>query len=423
MIDRVILQALMRRDRFRALRGAVPSEMFDAATMSLLDWFQLYFNTHPEHEQIDPDALLTLIKLRANLDKNGLAIMATIVGKLAEPVAPDVINSTINQLEELAFSGKAGAILSAYNNGDEIDITFELASLAQQARRRMDTSAGAKWADGNILDYLKADADDSGLQWTTFLPLQQSLKGLRGGHNVAVAAPTDKGKSSLLCRLAVDFAAQGKIIYPDRPLIYLVNEGQAEVLTPRIYQSAVKKPRNELMRMATDGSLVKAYEEIVGRRDAIRLINIHGMNVGQVSRIIEAHKPYGVITDMTGRIRSNSNNGGMNDVAQLEEAWNAMRELAAMMDFWHMGTVQVSAEGMDNLFPPLSALQNSKVGIQTTLDLCIMMGALNNLECADLRGISTPKNKLAKSGMKSQNQLECWFSPEINDWSVGAQTK
>lgn len=422
MIDKVLLKALMRRDRFTALRSAVPDEMFDPATISLLDWYQLYFNTHTEHEVLDPDALLTLIKLRANLDKNGIAVMGAIVAQLKEPVAADVINSTINQLEEISFSGKAGALLAAYNNGDEIDITFELARLAQQTRHRLDISAGAKWADGDILDYLKADADEAGLQWTTFPVLNETLKGLRGGHNLAVSAPTDKGKTSLLCRLAVDFATQAKEVYPDQPLLYLINEGQAEVLTPRIYQTAVKKTRADLMRMAVDGTLVPAYEDIVGRRDAIRLVNIHGMNVSQVARIIEAHKPYMVITDMTGRIRSNSNNGGMNDVVQLEEAWNCMRELASMMNFIHLGTTQVSGEGMDNLYPPLTAMQNSKVGIQTTLDLCLMMGALNNIECADLRGISTPKNKLARSGKKSQNMFECWFSPETNEWNTGTQS-
>jgi hypothetical protein len=106
----------------------------------------------------------------------------------------------------------------------------------------------------------------------------------------------------------------------------------------------------------------------------------------------------------------------MNDVSQLEEAWNTMRELAAMQGFIHCGTTQVSAEGMDMLFPPLSAMQNSKVGIQTTLDLCIMMGALNNIEVQNLRGISTPKNKLARTGCSSTNQLECYFTPETNTW-------
>lgn len=103
------------------------------------------------------------------------------------------------------------------------------------------------------------------------------------------------------------------------------------------------------------------------------LKNIHGKNVSQVEQIIEHFNPYVVVTDMTGRIRSVSNRGGgANDIQQLEEVWNGMRELAAIHDFLHMGTIQVSAEGFDQLFPALSAMQNSKTGIQTTLDLCLM---------------------------------------------------
>lgn len=410
---------MMLRSRFTALHRAIPREMFDQSTVSLLDWFDVYFKTHPDHESIDLDALMTLIKLRANLDQNGMAVMGAIIHRLSEPVAPDIIHSTINQLEEIAFSGKAAALIAKYNNGDEVDLTFELATLAQQTRRRMDTSAGARWADGHILDYLKATEDEGGLQWTSFPMLQTRLVGVRGGDNMLIAAPTDKGKSSLICRLAVDFAAQSASLYGDRPLIILVNEGLAEVLTPRVYQSAMKCTRDELMKKAVAGTLVPAYEKIVGRRDAIRLINIHGMNTAQVSRIIEAHKPYLVVTDMTGRIRSASNTNGANDVAQLEEAWNTMRELAAMLDFAHIGTAQISGEGMDMLFPPLTALQNSKVGIQTTLDLALYMGALNDPAMSNLRGLSTPKNKRARSGVSSNNQFEVWFDPTTNTWDIG----
>jgi hypothetical protein len=170
--------------------------------------------------------------------------------------------------------------------------------------------------------------------------------------------------------------------------------------------------------MAREGKLVPAYEKIVGKRDAIRLVNIHGMNVSQVAKIIEAHKPYMVITDMTGRIRANGNSKGMNELQELEEVWNSMRELSAMLKFIHIGTIQVSAEGMDQLYPPLTAMQWSKVGIQTTLDLCIMVGAHQNPEqgLEDLRGISTPKNKLSRSGKRAENKFEVVFNPELNQW-------
>lgn len=415
-LDKNILVALMPRVKYRALISAVPRDMIDGHTSSLLDWFGLYFQSYPDADKVDLDALLTMMRLRANLDAPQLAVTSAILNQLREPVAPEIILQTQNQLEELAFAGKAGAVLAAFNNGDDVDVTFELSRMATESRRRIDTSAGAKWADGDVLDYIEADADNSGLQLTTFPSLHSRIKGLRGGHNICVSAPTDKGKSSLLIRMLVDFAKQAKTMYPNRCALYCVNESTAEVLTPRVYQTALSLTRDDLLSQARSGKLVPAYTDIVGTRDSIRLVNIHGMNTSQVARIIEAHEPYCVVTDMTGRIRSGSNSTGANDVAQLEEAWNTMRELAAMQDFLHIGTTQVSGEGMDMLFPPLSAMQNSKVGIQTTLDLCIMMGALNNIEVQNLRGISTPKNKLARTGCSSTNQLEVYFTPEKNIW-------
>lgn len=415
-LDRNILIALMPRAKYRALLGAVPKDMLDSHTSSLLDWFGVYFQAYPDDDKIDLDALLTTMRLRANLDAAQLAVTTAILNQLREPVAESIILQTQNQLEELAFAGKAGAVLASYNSGDDVDLTFELHRLAAESRKRIDTSSGAKWADGDVLGYIEADADNSGLQLTTFPTLHTRIKGLRGGHNICVSAPTDKGKTSLIIKLMVDFAKQARTLFPDRPALYCVNESLAEVLTPRVYQTALELSRDELLSMARAGTLVPAYEAVVGRRDGIRMVNIHGMNTGQVSRIIEAHNPYLVVTDMTGRIRSSSNSSGVNDIAQLEEAWNTMRELAAMQDFIHIGTTQVSAEGMDCLFPPLSAMQNSKVGIQTTLDLCIMMGALNNTEVQNLRGISTPKNKLARAGQSSTNQIESNFVPERNQW-------
>ena len=415
-LDRHILIALMPRAKYRALLGAVPKDMLDGHTSSLLDWFGVYFQAYPDDDKIDLDALLTTMRLRANLDAAQLAVTTAILNQLREPVAESIILQTQNQLEELAFAGKAGAVLASYNSGDDVDLTFELHRLAAESRKRIDTSSGAKWADGDVLGYIEADADNSGLQLTTFPTLHTRIKGLRGGHNICVSAPTDKGKTSLIIKLMVDFAKQARTLFPDRPALYCVNESLAEVLTPRVYQTALELSRDELLSMARAGTLVPAYEAVVGRRDGIRMVNIHGMNTGQVSRIIEAHNPYLVVTDMTGRLRSASNSSGMNDIAQLEEAWNTMRELAAMQDFVHIGTSQVSMEGFDCLFPPLSAMQNSKVGIQTTLDMCIMMGALNNTEVLNLRGISTPKNKLARTGCSSTNQLEVHFVPERNQW-------
>jgi len=416
-VDMLVLQALKVRDRFKALRQAVPKDMFDSTTIGLLNWYALFFDAFPDKEEVDPDALLTLMKVRANLDEDALAVTSSVVQQLKKPVDKDLLQGLVNQLEEAAYAGRVGAVLSKYNAGEDVDVSFEIQQLTAESRRRMQSVGAGQWASADVLEYIEKTEDESGFK-LNFLPaLASSLRGLRPGDNIALAAPTDKGKTSFLMRMAADIAHQAKDSqYKERPLLFLVNEGQAEYLTPRMYQTVAQVNRVRLKELAISKELHELYNNHVGRQDAIRFINIHGMSIAQVARIIESHKPYCVITDMTGRIRAMGNSQGMNDISQLEGVWNAMREMTAIYDFLHVGTVQISAEGFNMLFPPLSAMQNSKTGIQTTLDLAIYMGCVDADNMDFIRGISTPKNKCAATGVKGKNQYEVLFDPEINTW-------
>lgn len=419
--DRNILSVLMDRGRFRALRSAVEPEMLDQHTASMLQWFDVYFKQYPEHEQLDPDTLLTTMQLRTGAGADKMAALRHLCDLLKRPVSKEVQDNVVNMLEEKRLSGEAGSLLSRYESGEELDIVYELGMLAQRARSRMANSSEAVWmpsSDQEAADMLASMADEGGLQWDMFPLLQQSLRGAQPGDNIALSAPTDQGKTSLLMLIADSWAAQAVTLYPDRPLLYLINEGTSKKLTPRFYQTVLHATLPELAALAAEKKLIEKYCKRVGRFNAVIFLDIHGKNVGQVARLIEQHKPYAVITDMTGRIKSNANKtGGANDIAQLEDVWNSMRELAAMYEFVHMGTVQVSAEGFDMLYPPLSAMQNSKTGIQTTLDLCLMMGALQDVNLRHLRGLSTPKNKMARTGKASLTQFEVTFKPERNIWT------
>jgi hypothetical protein len=385
----------------------------------MLAWFKAYWAAFPERNTLDPDELVSLIRLRTKgTDTEQVALTVALADRLKRPVPDDAIRAISSTLHELDFAGRAGAALAAYNDGQDVDITYDLLLLAKEVRRSITEGDKPNWEDGDILSYLEADADEGGIKLAFLKELAQNIKGLQPGDNIAFVAPTDKGKTSLLCRWAVSAAQQAKTLYPGRPLLYLVNEGTARKIVNRLYQTATGLSRAAMLEAARAGTLEGMYIDVVGARDAIRVVSVHGKNMAQCARIIEQHQPYGVITDMTGRIRSMANkSGGANDIGQLEEVWDGWRELAAIYEFWHTGTVQVSAEGFNQLFPPLSAMQNSKTGIQTTLDLCIMMGALQSPEYAGIRGISTPKNKLAKSGCESALQFQVGFEPEKNVWT------
>lgn len=418
-MDLNILAAMMDRRRFKNLSHAVPQQMVSPATTGMMRWFEAYWTAFPERQQLDPDELISLIRLRTKgTDTEGVALAVALAERLKRPVPEDAIRAISSTLHELDCAGRAGALLMQYNEGADVDLTFDLLMLAKEVRRAITAGDKPSWEDAPILSYLEADTDDGGIKLSFLRELELNIKGLQPGDNIAFVAPTDKGKTSMLCRWAVAAATQAKTVYPGRPLLYLVNEGTARKIVNRMYQTATGLSRRDMLEAAHAGTLEKMYTDVVGSRDAIRVVSVHGKNMAQCARIIEQHNPYGVITDMTGRIRSMSNkSGGANDIGQLEEVWDGWRELAAIYEFWHTGTVQVSAEGFNMLFPPISAMQNSKTGIQTTLDLCIMMGALQAPEFAKIRGISTPKNKLAKSGAESALQFQVRFEPETNLWS------
>lgn len=389
-------------------------------TQAMLAWFGMYFTTFPDRDNIDLSELRELVKLRSGgAGAEQIALTLHLVQQLQMPVAQESLAGILAQLQELDLAGRAGAVIARYNAGEEVELSFELQNMASQTRRSIAEGGRASWADGDIGQYLAMENDEGGLQWSMFPALENRLKGVRPGINIAVAAPTDQGKTSLLCYLAAGFAKQAHTMYDKRPLLYLVNEGTQERITVRMYQTVLQCTLEELAQYQQDGSLIPRYEAVVQRRDAIRVANIHGKNLAQVEDLIGRHNPYMVITDMTGRIRSMTHKGGMNDISQLEDVWNSVREMTVIQDFAHIGTVQVSYEGTDMLYPPLTAMQNSKTGIQTTLDLCLMMGALTNPDAAKLRGLSTPKNKLARSGCTAQNQVQMYFDPTTNSWDMG----
>lgn len=414
-----VLHALRTRKRWNQLYHAVPQGMLSGTTQVVLQWYSAFFNHYKDADRIEWDSLQTYIRMSAGpaADPDQLAITMAYVERLKADPNEAMVMGITNKLHSLDLAGRVGTVLTAYNNGEEVELEYQLGVLIAEAKRQQQSGGVADYADAPIRSYLDSQGDAGGLQWTMFDHLALSMKGARPGHNIAIAAPTDAGKSSLLAHFVHHWGRQGKDMFPDRPILYLVNEGNAESLQVRLHQTVLGMTLEDMFKLS-DAEIDARYDKVMGGRSRVRYKNVHGKNLIQVEQIIEAHNPYVVVSDMTGRIKAPSNKGGgKNDIGQLEEVWNVMREMATIHDFTHLGTVQVSVEGMEMLHPPLTALQDSKVGIQTTLDTCIMMGRRTDMPT--LRGISTPKNKLARSKMPHLNMFECGFEPEINRWNTG----
>lgn len=407
--DTLILQALREKQKYRTLIGTVPTGMLGTEAQCLLAWYPIYHQAYPEHEYVDLDALDALVKLRSGYSPEQMATIRHAMQLMRQHVDQGALKGVVNQLYERDFAGRAGALLSQYNAGSEVDLVYELSRIAQETQRVVARSASTDWIQDSIEDILRQEEKDFGLKFP--LPvLEAHIKGLLGGASVALAGRPDKGKTSLVAFILARFAAQlDRYFDPERPILWLNNEGKGQRIVPRIYQAALGVDMDELVAMSNAGTLRDAYAAKVGRVDRIRVKDMHGASFAQIEQVIEAMKPCVVVWDMMANFRLGTANAGGNKADEVEEKWQVAREMAVRHDFVSLGTVQISNEGGNMLYPPYSALKDSKTGIQGATDLIVMMGALDAPEMASLRGISTPKNKFQMPKMPSHVQAEVFF--------------
>ena len=377
----------------------------------ILDWYKLYFTAYAEHNYVDIDSLESLIKLRSGYDKETMGTVLHLTSQLRAEPPEGTVKGIVTQLHELDLQGRAQALLTRYGDGEEVELSYELGRLAQEVQRAVSNSSPASWIEDDIDSILAEEAGDYGLKFPTHA-LRDHIKGILGGASIALGARPDKGKTSLVAKVLTHFAPQlDKYFSPERPILWLNNEGKGQRIIPRIYQAALGKTVDEIRSMSNAGLLVPAYVKAVGRADRIRVKDIHGASLAQVEQIIEAMKPAVVAFDMLANIRSPGNGGG-NKAEEVEQKWQEIREMAVRHDFVAISTVQVSADGDDQLYPPYSALKDSKTGIQGATDIILMMGARNDPSLQTLRGLSTAKNKFQMPGKPSHVQAEVMFDAE-----------
>ena len=411
-MDSLLLHALSNKQRYNSLKHVVPQGMVAPDTLALMQWYGAYFGAFPERDAVDVDELQSLVRLRsAHAAPESVQITLHLIEQLRQKPDDTAINGILGQLYELDLSGRAAALIEKYQRGDEVDLAYELSRLSQQAVRSKASATPDDYIKTGIDELLAEVSDDKGMKFRRISALREHILGLQGGASIAIAARPDKGKTSFIASVLTDFAPQVVQMYNGtRPILWLNNEGSGKRIIPRIYQAALGMDLNEIILMSNANQLVPAYTEAIGGiADLIRVKDMHGASLAQIEQVIEAQRPAVVVADMLANFRLSSAVNGANKADAVEQIWQEWRELMVRHDCIGMATVQISVEGGNMLYPPYSALKDSKTGIQGATDVIIMMGSLDNPDAQAIRGLSSPKNKFATPGKPSCFQSEVYF--------------
>lgn len=383
-------------------------------THTLIKWFGSYYKKNPSITEITKDDIITYMRLK-QCPEEAVVIAAAQLGAMPK-LTPEMQALYTSAMKQNIIAAQMRKDLEAFEN-DTLDLEEAYPSLFED----FTTGDASKAWETDIQTAINNELETHGWDLNC-LPFGDKLRGLRKGHNILVAAPTDMGKTWLLCRLTVHLLKQIIKEHKEelktnpeaqlRPILFATNEQAADIILTRMVQTVLNKPLEELAKMP---DVAERYHKIVPE-DAIRVQGVHGQSAQQVAALAAKYNAQVLITDMTQRCSWASGYGSEHQ--DLEAVWNYFREQAILKDFLHIGTSQISIEGTDNLFPPLTALKQSKTGIQNTVDLAIYVGARIGSEpiYERLRGISTPKNKLQRNGVRRYNCVEVNVNFENNEW-------
>lgn len=194
---------------------------------------------------------------------------------------------------------------------------------------------------------------------------------------------------------------------PDRNVLWLNNEGPGKRIIPRLYQAATGLSMTQMKEEHSANRLEQAYIEVVGRRDRIRVMDIHGWGNAQVEQLIEEHNAGVCVFDMIDNINGFGSEARTD--LQLEAMYQWGRERMVKFDCIGLASSQISAEGDNMQFPPMSALKDSKTGKQGACDFQIMIGSVNDPNMRNSRFIGIPKNKLRRADGPGNPQQEVLF--------------
>ena len=407
MIDLNLLRITKHRGEFFKVRGRVPLSALDPQTGALLADFQHYFENLPDHAKIDHATFIPMFRARhPTLSAEQRSAYEEIIkNALTVDVGETETTMIMRSMLELRLGTDLASLLAQYDAGTLPNIQNAIA-VALDAFK---ADAGIRDIDylrDNIGDLLAEEINDSGWRWRLEC-LNTHVRGLRPGDFGIVAGRPDKGKTTFIASELTHLVSQ---LAPGDCAVWLNNEGLGKRIIPRLFQAATGATMSQMIALHQAGKLEPAFEKIMGGKDRIRVVDIHGADNFTVEAIVERNKPSIVVYDMIDNVR------GFGDSARtdlgLEKMYQWGRELAVKHGHAGIATSQISNDGDGLQFPTLGMLKDSKTGKQGACDFMIMLGASNDPGLAGIRYIGMPKNKLRREGAAPDPRAEVKYDPE-----------
>lgn len=409
MLDLRTLQVLRNRKQFNRLRPHVPSRAMDARTELLLDDYAAFFKAFDGVEDIDANTFVPWFEgfRHPTFTDEERGVYRSIMREVFKTPTEAVKTGLLRQLNDCKLAYDLQAATLKWEEGESPEFRHEVASIV--TANRIANGERKLWLPPDLEGMLDEEQNEAGLHWP--LPCMEAVcKPLRSGDFVLVGARPGKGKTSFLAFL---LAYWMQFMPEDKNAVWLNNEGNGKRIYMRVAQAALQTNTLGLMKARQDGTLWSRYDQALMRRDRLRVFNVQGMHSAAITALLEENNPGIIIYDMLNNVQLAGAELLRSD-ERCEQLAQWAREDQVKLDSVGISTWQVSVEGANTLYPPESALMNSKTAIQGACDGIIMLGSLDAPAMKNVRGISMPKTKMQRPGTTGDPRCELEFCTDTS---------
>lgn len=415
-LDLTLLRLLKYRENYDKWARAIPEGMVQPSTHILLKDLGSFFKENPDAKVGMPDAFIPYFTVKhPKLPDDKRAIYVAMLQKAGEDVPDSVRDGISTRLTNARIAMDMASMLEKFNQGEEIDLILSVREISDRI------PVGGKalpYVTTSIEDLLKAEEDDWGFKFRLSC-LNNSMRSARPGDFIILAARVDQGKTTMLASELTYFAPQIKHLFPnepDKPIIYLNNEGMGSRIRLRMIQAALGATAPELVEInKKPGEVMRRYTEALGGKENIYILDVHDRPMSDLEDMVARTKPAVVVIDMLDVVPFDGvvgNNGTRTDQL-LEAAYQRARIWGVKYGTLVIATSQLGSTAEGVLYPTLSQLANSKTGKAGAADAVVMMGSSSESDLAAFRWIGLPKNKLARAGQKKDPQAQVHFKGDI----------
>lgn len=416
-----LLRLGLSRKTHAKLYDVIPKEVLTGNVQILWEAQRKFYSKFDADSITDIEAWKTWLadsQLAHMQDEDAKDLIVLLAGKLKGPVDETMVSSLTNGYLQQALSLDVMSALERFQHPDnEDDLDQLIVAATDKYKDKLERTLKSPIEDTPLDQLYEQDSLDYGFKWR--LPeLAMHMRPVRPGDAIVWAARPDRGKTTTLASEMSYMIPQLDLVYPgeEKSFIWFNNEGDSKGIRRRLYQALLGVPQSQMMEWHKDGSLLRRLHEAAGGEHLFKrilIMSVHGYSSGQVMRLIKEHRPGLCVFDMVDNIRFNglSTNGGTRTDQMLEEMYKWVRDSAIIEGFAAFESSQISGDGENVQFPPMSMLKDSKTGKQGACDAIVMWGEQSN----NIRGrfLGIPKNKLVIEGQPMNPKVECYFQPEI----------